>query len=224
MSICNIVLVGWGGGESCSLIIVSLLQQRHCSSSGLASTGFRSWSCQFSTVHKYEVFLLWRNVYWLLWEVLSWTLETSLFVVLFWCFETNKTVRMSVLLSLCGSVIMSLHWRKVSSGWFTVLDLRFIYRTAAHSPQLDWIGQQSIRYLESTGSNLRYPPLPTLVWVWWGCILRLEVFTWGRCDKAHWSSLGLFWMGSLWQLWTMQFTAWLKPHDSGVWRENNRLK
>ena len=148
----------------------------------------------------------------------------AFFVVLFWCFETNKTVRMSVLLSLCGSVIMSLHWRKVSSGWFTVLDLRFIYRTAAHSPQLDWIGQQSIRYLESTGSNLRYPPLPTLVWVWWGCILRLEVFTWGRCDKAHWSSLGLFWMGSLWQLWTMQFTAWLKPHDSGVWRENNRLK
>lgn len=119
---------------------------------------------------------------------------------------------------------MSLHWRKGSSGWFTVLDLQFIYRTDAHSPHLVWIGQESIRYSESTGSNLRYPPLPTLVWVWWGCILRLGILTWGRCDTAHWSLLGLFWMGSLWQLWTMQFTAWLKPHEGGVWRKDGRLK
>ena len=119
---------------------------------------------------------------------------------------------------------LTLHGRNFT-GSFTVLDLRFIYMNycTLTTIGLDWSGINFI-FLGSTGSNLRYPPLPTLVWVWWGCILRLEVFTWGRCDKAHWSSLGLFWMGSLWQLWTMQFTAWLKPHDSGVWRENNRLK
>jgi hypothetical protein len=118
---------------------------------------------------------------------------------------------------------LTLHGRNFT-GSFTVLDLRFIYMNycTLTTIGLDWSGINFI-FLGSTGSNLRYPPLPTLVWVWWeciaaqGCSLEIVVI---KLTGAYMGQYG-------WQLttvWTIQFTACLESHFTGVWREAEGLK
>ena len=141
VSICNIVLVGWGVGASCSTVNVSLLQHWHSSSSGWTSTSLRSWGLQFRQFRFFWCIAV-LKFSWKMREVLSCAWERSLYLLFgCWCIKTNKTVPMSVLLYLCGSVVMSLHWRNLT-GRLSISDLRFISlnNSTLTTIGLDWSG------------------------------------------------------------------------------------